>query len=184
MTNKGRHASESSGSFYRDLAMMTVGILLVGAAVFLLLFLFAGDTDPEAGATSTTAATGSSTTPTSVATTAPPTTTPTTTPPTSNGTVPLRAPGEVRVMVLNSLQLSGAAGRFTQDLADAGYQTLPADDYDPELDPSRIWYRDGFSAEANVLLEMLPGALVEPLPDPDLAPGSDVVVVLGVGYEE
>ena len=60
----------------------------------------------------------------------------------------------------------------------------PQIDYDPELDPSRIWYREGFSAEATVLLEMLPGALVEPLPDEDLVPGSDVVVVLGVGYEE
>ena len=184
MTNKGRHASESSGTFYRDLAMMTVGILLVGAAVFLLLFLLAGDPEREAAVTSTTI--GSSSTSTSlVATTEAPTTTPSTTPPTTtNGTVPLRPPSEVRVMVLNSLQLSGAAGRFTQELADIGYQTLPADDYDPELDPSRIWYREGFSAEATVLLEMLPGALVEPLPDEEVAPGSDVVVVLGVGYEE
>jgi LytR cell envelope-related transcriptional attenuator len=177
MTNKGRHASESSGSFYRDLVMMTLGILLVGAAVFLLLYLLAGDPDP--------AATGSSTsvpgiTDQSVATTVPPTTAS----PTTSASVPVRPPEEVRVMVLNSIELSGAAGRFTEDLAAAGYQTVPADDFDPEQDPSRIWYREGFSAEANVLLGMLPGALVEPLPDPDLAPGSDVVVVLGVGYEE
>jgi hypothetical protein len=87
-------------------------------------------------------------------------------------------------MVFNSIELSGAAGRYTQELADAGYQTLPADDLDPEYDPSRIWYREGFSAEANVLLALLPGALVEPLPDLEMAPGSDLVVVLGVGYEE
>ncbi len=181
MTQKGRHASESSGSFYRDLIMMTVGILLVGAAVFLLLFLLAGD--PDSGATGASTTSRSATT-SSPATSTAPTTAPTTVPPTTNGTVPVRPPGEVRVMVLNSIELSGAAGRFTEDLAAVGYQTLPADDYDPELDPSRIWYRDGFSAEANVLLEMLPGALVEPLPDAALAPGSDVVVVLGVGYTE
>ena len=40
--NRGRHSAESTGSFYRDLTMMVVGILLVGAAVFLLLYLFAG----------------------------------------------------------------------------------------------------------------------------------------------
>ncbi len=182
MTNKGRHASESSGSFYRDLIMMTVGILLVGAAVFLLLYLLAGD-DPDPGAAGAST-TSPSTTSSSPATTVAPTTVPTTVPSTTNGTVPVRPSAEVRVMVLNSIELSGAAGRFTEDLAAAGYQTLPADDYDPEQDPSRIWYRDGFSAEANVLLQMLPGALVEPLPDADLAPGSDVVIVLGVGYTE
>ena len=39
--NKGRHASGGAGAFYRDLAMMVLGILLVGAAVFFILFLVA-----------------------------------------------------------------------------------------------------------------------------------------------
>ena len=30
--SKGRHAAEASSSFYRDLAMMVLGIALVGAA--------------------------------------------------------------------------------------------------------------------------------------------------------
>ncbi|MGH8914438.1 MAG: LytR C-terminal domain-containing protein, partial [Acidimicrobiia bacterium] len=77
-----------------------------------------------------------------------------------------------------------AAGRKTQQLADAGYQTQQAGDLEAEQDPSRIWYREGFAAEANALLEFLPDADVEPLPDPDLEPGSDVVLVLGVGYTE
>jgi hypothetical protein len=80
--------------------------------------------------------------------------------------------------------LSGAAGRMTEQLDDAGYQTLPADDYEPEQDPSRLWYREGFSAEANELLEFLPAARVEALPDDGLAPGADVVMILGTGYEE
>jgi LytR cell envelope-related transcriptional attenuator len=181
MAGKGRHASKSSGAFYRDLLFMTVGIILVGAAVFLLLYLLAGDRTPEAAGT-TTSTTNTTTnqgpTTTSQTTTSAPSVS------TTGATVPLLAPADIRVMVFNSLTLSGAAGRFTQVLADAGYQTLPADDLDPEYEPSRIWYRDGFSAEANALLSLLPGATVEPLPDQAMAPGADLVVVLGIGYEE
>lgn len=183
---KGRHSAEATGSFYRDLVMMIVGILLVGAAVFLLLYLFAGDPSPVAGGTTEASGTPStssttSTLPATTPTTAAPTTTPTTVAAT---TVPLRPPGEVRVVVLNSIGLAGAAGRKTQELADAGYQTQEADDLEPAQDPSRVWYRDGFAAEANVLLEFLPGAQVEPIPDPELEQGADVVLVLGTGYTE
>jgi hypothetical protein len=87
-------------------------------------------------------------------------------------------------VVLNSVGLAGAAGRKTQELADAGYQTQQAGDLEPEQDPSRIWYRVGFAAEANALLEFLPDASVEPIPDPELEQGADVVVVLGTGYTE
>ncbi|MEX2651107.1 MAG: LytR C-terminal domain-containing protein [Acidimicrobiia bacterium] len=181
MASRGKHASKSSRAFYRDLLIMTLGILLVGAAVFLLLYLLAGDPTSEAGETTTS---NPATTGVEAASTTEPETTTTTATSTTPATVPLRLPSEVRVMVFNSIELSGAAGRFTQELADAGYQTLPAGDLDPEYDPSRIWYREGFSAEANVLLALLPGAAVEQLPDPELAPGSDLIVVLGIGYEE
>lgn len=183
MTNKGRHAGGGSGSFYRDLAMMILGILLVGAAVFLLLFLLADDPT----STSTSAVAVESTTTTSPPdTTGAPATTVTTVPTTTATTVPVRPPEEVRVVVLNSIGIQGAAGRMTQELADAGYQTLPAGDYDPELNPSRLWYREGFSAEANEMLTFIPGALVEPLPpeEEDLQPGADVIMILGSGYEE
>jgi hypothetical protein len=166
--------------------MMVLGIALVGAAVFLLLYLFAGNPDADAtGSTSSTSepdpstAAGSSTS----TTTEQATTTSTTLPTSTTTTVPVRPPSEVRVVVLNSIGLAGAAGRMTQQLADAGYQTQEADDYEPEQDPSRIWYREGFAPEANALLELLPGAVVEPLPDAALEEGSDVVVVLGTGYE-
>ncbi len=56
-------------------------------------------------------------------------------------------------------------------------------DYSPEQDPSRLWYREGFSAEANELLEFLPDARVEPLLDDGLQPGADVVMILGTGYD-
>lgn len=183
MTNKGKHASGSSGAFYRDLIIMILGIVLVGAAVFLVLFLVADEPAPapttiagEATTTTSARATTSSTVEQSTTTTAPTTTTST--------TVPVRAPGEVRVVVLNSVGIDGAAGRMTERLEAAGYQTLVADNYEPEQDPSRIWYREGFSAEANQLLDFLDGAVVEPLPDETLAEGADVIVVLGTGYTE
>ncbi|MEE9178348.1 MAG: LytR C-terminal domain-containing protein [Acidimicrobiia bacterium] len=184
MTDKGRHASDGGSAFYRDLAMMILGIILVGAAVFFVLFLIADDegsastTTADTGATSTGAGRSTTTSEGSTSSTSSTSTTPTST------TVPVRPPDEVHVVVLNSMELSGAAARMTEQLDDAGYQTLPADDYEPEQDPSRLWYREGFSAEANELLEFLPAARVEPLPDDSLAPGADVVMILGTGYEE
>jgi LytR cell envelope-related transcriptional attenuator len=181
---RGKHADDAESSFYRDLIMMALGIVLVGAAVFLLLYLFSGSpstvpldttTSTELGTTTTTLpGTSSSSDPSTSTSNASSTST----------TVPIRPASEVRVVVLNSLGLAGAAGRKTQELADAGYQTQEADDYEPTQDPSRIWYREGFDAEANVLAEFLPDALVEPIPDPDVAPGADVVMVLGTGYQE
>ncbi len=183
---KGRHASASSGVFYRDLAMMILGIILVGAAVFLLLFLIADNPDDTtttlvAGeSTSTSAANATTTSEISDSTSMP---TPTSTSSTST-TIPLKDPSEVRVVVLNSLGIAGIAGRMSETLSAAGYQVLEADNIEPEQDPSRIWYRDGFSLEADILLEFLPGAVVEPLPDETIGEGADIVMVLGTGYEE
>ena len=185
---RGRHASSSSSGFYKDLAFMVGGILLVGSIVFLGMFAFFGDGATTTTTTSLVAApttqAESSTTSSTSTTLTPPTISTTVPGTTSTETVPIRPPDEVRVVVLNSMGLAGAAGRLTSRLADAGYQTLPADDYEPEQDPSRIWYRDGFSPEATVLLEFLPDALVQPLPDESLQEGADVILVLGTGYSE
>lgn len=180
MTSKGKHSGGGSGGFYRDLAMMILGILLVGAAVFFLLFLLA---DKPTATSTTEVAAATTTTTSSSSTTNNSTTTSSSSPPTTTTTIPVRPPDEVRVSVLNSIGVAGAAGRLTEELEDAGYQTLPAGDYTPEQDPSRIWYRPSFSAEANQLLVFVPGAQVEPLPEPDLAPGADVIIILGTGYE-
>ena len=184
MTSKGKHSGGGTGAFYRDLALMIVGIIVVGGLVFFLLFLLAdrpsatSTTTPVAGETTTT------TTQPSATTTEGSSTTSSTAPASTTTTVPVRPPDEVRVVVLNSVGIAGAAGRMTERLDEAGYQTLPADDYSPEQDPSRIWYRPSFSAEANELLEFIPDARVEPLAEPDLQPGADIVMVLGTGYEE
>lgn len=183
MTNKGKHSSsQTPGTFYRDLAIMILGILLVGAAVFFLLYLFA---DEPATGPSTTTTTPESTTSVDGVTTSSSAGSSTTDQPTSTSEpVDVRPPSEVTVVVLNSMGLDGAAGRMTATLAEEGYQTLTPDDYEPELEPSRIWYRPGFAAEAAALVEILPGALVEPLADDSIQPGADVVMVLGTGYTE
>ena len=180
MTGKGRHASPDPRAFYRSLAVMLGGIVLVGAAIFFILYLLADNPTPLTTTSISPVGTNSSV---AVSTTTEPSSTTTFTIPTTTE-VPVRPPNEVRVQVFNSMGLAGAAGRFTTMLDGAGYQTLPAADLSPEQDPSRIWYRTGFSAEANVLLEFIPEARVEEIPDPTIAQGADVVIVLGTGYEE
>lgn len=181
--NKGKHASQSPGSFYRDLAIMILGILLVGAAVFFLLYLFADEPATGPTSTTTTIADTSTTGAEVTSTTGGDGTTSTTTRGTST-TVAVRPPSEVTVVVLNSMGLDGAASRLTSELAEAGYQTATPDNLTPEQDPSRIWFREGFAAEAASLVEFVPGATVEALPDETLQEGADVVVVLGTGYTE
>jgi hypothetical protein len=184
MTNKGKHASQTPGTFYRDLAIMILGIIVVGAAVFFLLYLFADQ--PVTGPTTTTT-TSPETTSSGVdvtSTTGDDISTSTTLATTSTSVVAVRPPGEITVVVLNSMGLDGAAGRVTQQLSEAGYQTLTPDNFTPEQDPSRIWYREGFAAEAAELVDLLPGADVEPLPDESLQEGADVVLVLGTGFTE
>ncbi|HWB89844.1 MAG TPA: LytR C-terminal domain-containing protein [Acidimicrobiia bacterium] len=182
MTNKGKHSSDASGTFYRDLAIMILGILLVGAGVFFLLYLFADS--PETGPTTTSTTVAATSTSQGATSSSDGSTTSSNPPTTSTPGVEVRPPGEVTVVVLNSMGLDGAAGRLNTRLSEAGYQTLVPDNYEPELDPSRIWYREGFAAEAAVLVEFVPDATVEALPDESLQEGADVILVLGTGYEE
>lgn len=181
MNSKGKHASQTPGAFYRDLAIMILGILVVGAAVFFVLYLFADN--PTSGPTTTVVAQETTTSVNDVTTTSEAATTTSSTEPPST-TVPVRPPEEVVVQVLNSMGLDGAASRMTANLTADGYQTLTPGNYDPEQNPSRVWYREGYAAEATNLLTYIPGATVEPLPDEAIGEGANVVMVLGTGYEE
>lgn len=181
MTNKGKHATQTPATFYRDLAIMVLGILVVGAAVFLILYLLADE--PVTGPTTTTTTIETTTTTLgTTSTTADGSTTTTVSAPST--TLDLRQPAEIAVVVLNSIGIDGAAGRLTADLAAEGYQTLTPDNYQPEVDPSRIWFREGFAAEASRIVDFIPGATVEPLPDDSVAVGADIVIVLGTGFGE
>lgn len=179
MSDRGRHES-SQTKFWKDLAIMIGGIAMIGALVFAILVALA---DNPIDATPTTSTPVAETT-----TTVPETTTTsdvtTTEPEPTTTTVALRPPQEVTVQVLNSGNIGGAAGRMTQRLAQDGYQIVAASDYSPSQDPSRIWYRDGFAAEAADLLRFIPIATVEELPDPSLGSAADVIIVLGTDYEE
>jgi len=182
MSTKGRHSGED-GNFYRDLLIMIGGILGVGVLVFFVLFLIARDTASETTTTSSTTSTAPG------ETTSTQDSTSTTDGTTTTTAIPVRPNDEVRVVVLNSLGIAGIAGRFTQTLANEGYQTLEAGDYRPQQDPTQIWYRDGFSAEANALSAWMledSGTVTEvtALSDESLEPGADLIVVLGTGYQE
>lgn len=179
MTEKARHADDRS-HLARDLLIWIVGVAFFAALTFGLLAFFADPTPPIASGDTTTTVPIASTTTTTIegATT-------TTIEGATTTTVAVRPPSEVTVQVLNHSEgIAGAAGRLTQRLAQEGYQILPASDFSPAQDPSRIWYRSGYAAEAAALLEFVPGATVEALPNPGLSPGADIVIVLGIGYEE
>ena len=165
----GRHASDDRSRFRRDLFRMSLLALLAvaviaAAAAGVRLFLGGDDAPPATVA-------------------APATTTTTTLPPTTTTTLPpLREPAELTVLVLNSTGRSGLAGRTTQRIADGGYQTLPADNFSPTLDTSVVRYAAGLEREAEVLAAQIPDANLELSEEED--PAADLVVVLGLSFEE
>lgn len=197
MSDRGRHVRRSGLGFYRDVAFLVAGIVLVGALVFGGLSWWAG----RDGDTSTTTQAGESTlttTSTTVLTTAVPTTPPPSTtatsapttvapattaaPPTTLRTA--RQPSEVRVIVLNSIGVVGLAGELSDQLAGLGYQMAEADNYTPELSDTMIFHADGFSLEALDLSDAVPDGTVAP--DQELAEewDVDIVVVIGRSYQE
>lgn len=121
------------------------------------------DTDPEVAPTETTAP--------AITTTVPP--------------VEVRAPGEVRVLVLNGSGRQGEAGRGAAFFAQEGYAT--ADPKNAEGGgPSVIFFAEGFEAEARAAAEALnldPALVVRPL-DPAAPPtedtqGANLIVLAG-----
>jgi hypothetical protein len=198
VSERGRHVRRSGLGFYRDVAFLVAGIVLVGALVFGGLSWWAG----RDGGDSTTTQAGESTLITTISTvattTAAPTTRPpaTTAPPASTTTAPsttaappttlraAREPSEVQVIVLNSIGVTGIAGELSDQLAGLGYQMTEAANYTPELSDTMIFHADGFSLEALDLSEAVPDGTVAP--DQELAEewGVDIVVVIGRSYQE
>jgi len=185
MDGRGRHVATGSSAFIRDLVVMAVGIVIVGVLLYGGLSVFAGlgsDDDPAASAvttssTETTVITQPSSTVSSLSTT-------TTSAPeeeTTTTVVEVRPPSEVTVVVLNSTGTSGIAGALTTSLSGAGYQTLQADNFEPTLDQSAVWYLGDFAPEAAELqAEFVSDATIAPYEGPDL--GADIIVVLGASY--
>ncbi|HKZ20171.1 MAG TPA: LytR C-terminal domain-containing protein [Acidimicrobiia bacterium] len=176
----GRHAAPVGRNFYRDLATMLGGIIVVAILVYGLLWFFAGrdnvppPTSQAAQPTTTTAAvtTTRQLVSNSTSTTEVPTTT----------AVTLRAPEEVRVLVLNAVGVTGLAADVTEDLQGFGYQVLTPSNYQPALEQSRVWYWPAFEAEAFELAGVaFPDALVEL--NNELTTDADIVVILGASFE-
>lgn len=201
MSGRGRHARTEGLGFYRDLLLLLGGIVVVAALVFGGMSLWAGGSDddlptPAASPTSTQAETTThtslittvlsttSTVPTTLATTSPPDT-PTSTAADTTATLrEARPPSEVRVIVLNSIGVTGLAGGLSDQLAEQGYQVREASNYTPELSDSMVFHADGFSVEALNLSQEVPDATVAPDPELAAAWGVDVVVVIGRSYQE
>jgi hypothetical protein len=177
----GKHAAPTRGNLYRDAVTMVAAIGVVAVLVYLGLSALAGPSNSSSTSTSAVPTlTPTSTSPTeSTSTTT--TTTPTTTTAATPTTVAIRPPDQVRVLVLNSIGVTGLAGQISSRLSELGYETLSPDNYSPLLEQSRVWYLPGFEAEAFALAAEFPDALIEQ--NPDLAVEADIVVVLGDSYE-
>lgn len=176
---KGKHSSAPTGALIRDLAVMAVLFVAAGTLAFGVIWWFQNRTDDNQTVNTTAATTTSSPVSSApIVTTAPPTTAPVVTETTSS---PLRAPSEVTVLVLNAVGRAGIAGTLTEALAAAGYQTLVPDNYTGPVDTSKVWFREGFQAEAFELARFVPDAQVEL--NGDLGTEADVVVILGPTYE-
>lgn len=185
---RGRHASKSGQSaFLRDAAIMGVGIIIVAALMYGILWLVQSwrSAEPLPGTSETTQVVQSTTTTTiraSTTTTAAPTSTTTSTTTTTVPVIEVRPPEEVTVLVLNSVGTAGLAGRVTEKLAELGYNTLTPDNFEPRLEQSLIWYKEGFGPDAQDLAANFPDAVTEF--NPDGLPEADIVVLLGASYEE
>jgi hypothetical protein len=97
----------------------------------------------------------------------------------------VRAPSEVKVLVLNGAQTQGIAGRGTEVLQAASYQTGAPKNANSQR-PSAVYYIEGYQAEALAVAEAFgPGleTLVQPLDQNDLPiddlQASHVIVVIG-----
>jgi hypothetical protein len=174
----GRHAAPAAPSFYRDLATMIGGILIVAVLVFVGLSALSSSDGPTTTTTSLIAQPTTSVTAAASTTTVEPTTSTTA----ATTTTSLRPPAEVRVQVLNAIGVPGLASEVSAELAALGYQTMTPGNYQPALPQSRVWYIAGFEAEAFELAAQFPDALVEAA-STDLAVNADIVVVLGESYE-
>ncbi len=181
---RGRHVARGSSRFLRDLGVMLLGIVVVGALVFGGMWALArlGDEPPVVSSTTSMPSTTVTVTTTSTSTTTTTTTTTTTLPTTTAPDDVVRPPSEITVLVLNAVGIPGVAGRLTERLAEVGYETLEPANYQPRLDQSRVWYQEGFGAEAFEIAAWVPDALVER--NEAIETEADIVIVLGASFQE
>lgn len=175
----GRHAVDSTAGFAKDITVMIFLFLAAGVLAYGVFWWLFSRGDAGIAVTTTI---GFSTQATQVA---PPTTvavvTTVTEPTTTTTLTGPRAPSEVRVLVLNSTEVSGVAAALAETLDAAGYETLVPGNYLGEVETSKIWFRAGFNAEALEIGQYIPDATPEL--NPDISAEADVVVVIGPTYQ-
>lgn len=102
---------------------------------------------------------------------------------TTTTTVALRAPAEVPVVVLNGTTVNGAAGRYSEALAAAGYQMGSDGNAEPDVSATQVFFAPEYEAEAAAVASAIgaPEGSVAPLPatPPGEIGGAQVVVVIG-----
>ncbi|MGH8911019.1 MAG: LytR C-terminal domain-containing protein [Acidimicrobiia bacterium] len=86
--------------------------------------------------------------------------------------------------MLNSTPTVGVAGELSDELGSLGYVMSEATNYTPELSDTMIFHADGFSLEALELVDAVPDGTVAADPTLAEAQGVDIVVVIGLSYQE
>ena len=173
---RGDHAADD-GSFGRSAgtAVLRGAILVIVAVVLGLILLNATDTnepftaapdDDDNGQTTETTTEGNSSS-------------------TSTTEASIRPPAEVTVLVANATGVKGAAGRFRDELAAKGYQTIDPTDTRTKPLPSGVFFIEGYEAEARALATTLdPAPPVAAMPaEPPVADLGAAQVLLVVGTE-
>lgn len=102
---------------------------------------------------------------------------------TTTTTAAARTPAEVPVVVLNGTTVNGAAGKYSEALAAAGYQLGNDGNAEPDVSATQVFFAPGFDAEAAAVASAIaaPEGSVAPLPatPPGEIGGAQVVVVIG-----
>ena len=144
-------------------------------------------TTTSTSTTSTTTTTSSipeisetpSTTSTTTTSAEPPATTTTTS---TTTTSVVESPVVLQVQVLNGSGVTGAAGRLTDKLSEAGYVVLPAGNAPERYATSAVYYQEGWQAKAEEILQI---AEIEEIDSPTAMPNqfatpeAAIVVLLG-----
>ena len=134
--------------------------------------------------TTTAATTSASTTTTSTTTTS---TTATTTSTTTTTTIP--SADDLRVQVLNGSGISGAAGRLTERLEEAGWDMLPAGNAPRRYAVSAVYYSHDVLEDQAAEIAVATGvggvvSLAMPSPAPFVVEGAGVYVVVLIGADD
>jgi hypothetical protein len=148
------------------------GILLIAAAVIVGLVLLGKGLDDGGG---TSAATGGGKSTTTTAASSQPTTSTTAAP-------QPHQPAQVKVLVANGANITGAASTANNTLIAKGYNALSPTN-SPNVSTTTVYFAPGYQADATAIAQLLgaPAAGVQamPAPPPLDVKGASVLVVLG-----